>query len=111
MKLITIKQLRKREAEELESSKNGSKFKFIKQKYLILNLYLERNPSVEYITDEISRLKNMIEIYESRFDGWKQLNFKTFGDLTDSQIKSKYNEKFGVSAAKIQIRNLSELLV
>src|SRR5689334_12313787 len=74
------------------------KANFLKQ----VRLYLETNPTAEYLQREIARLETLISNLESKFDGWKISNPPD--GVPVEKLKSFYNNEMGINHMKSQLK-------
>ena len=72
----------------------------------LLLLYLECKPKEETVIKEHDKLKRKIEIYESRFDEWRENNRTTLRGNSYNEIVAIYNKETNLPQLRFQLKNL-----
>lgn len=70
-------------------------------------MYLETNPSQEFMLKQLAQLKDKVSIINSGFSSWKSNNPK---DAEVNNPKSKYETMMGLKTIKSQIKNLNYMI-
>lgn len=86
--------------------KTEKRVKFLRE----MRLYLQCNPKEEHVIKERDNQKRKIEIYESRFDFWRDNNKITLKGKDEKEIRAIYNEETELPTRRKQLANLNYLL-
>lgn len=110
----TIEAIRKeiQEEEKFAATPNATKRQMEKSAKRIENLracilYLETNPTEQFMNKQLTQLKKNVDVINSGFGAWRRNNPK---DAEVSNPKSKYETMMGMKTIKAQIKNLNYLL-
>lgn len=104
------KEIREIERENFSKQKKSYKSKQLKRLSFLrtCNMYLESNPSVDFINQEIKRISSRIELLEKGFDVWKELPRKKV--VSDRGLITFYRKEMGIPNLKIQLSTLKFIL-
>jgi hypothetical protein len=73
-----------------------------------LKIYLQTNPSEEYLSSELARLEAKIKTIEGNFNAWTEL--AVCRGIHPSKFKPAFNTEMGLASIRLQIKAISFLL-
>lgn len=73
-----------------------------------LLLYVETNPSEDFLNKEKERLNKIITSLENGFDFWSKHNKPT--DVDAKKLRSYYNKEMGITKFKNQLKAVNTIL-